>query len=124
MAKILVIDKVESIRYLFDSLLSRKGYAVTLAASSQEGLELFRRVRPDAVVLDLKTPVTDELAILEQIRLVNPKVPVIVLTTIKVIEMEQQVHASGVTEFIDKEFSLCRIEDSLKRHLHIVGTAM
>lgn len=124
MAKILVIDKVESIRYLFDSLLSRKGYTVTLAASSQEGLELFRRVRPDAVVLDLKTPVTDELAILEQIRLVNPKVPVIVLTTIKVIEMEQQVHASGVTEFIDKEFSLCRIEDSLKRHLHIVGTAM
>jgi two-component system response regulator (stage 0 sporulation protein F) len=124
MAKILVIDTEECVRYLLDSLLSRKGYTVTLAANSREGLELFRREPPDAIVLDLKTPMMDEFATLQQIRLVNQKVPVIVLTTIKILEMAQQVHASGVTEFIDKEFSLSRIVDSLKRHLDTVGTAM
>ncbi|MEO7861348.1 MAG: response regulator [Nitrospirales bacterium] len=124
MDKILVINNEESIRYLLDSLLSRTGYTVTLAASSREGLELFRREHPDAVVLDLKTPVTDELVIVQQIRLANQKVPVIVLTSTKILEMEQQVLTSGVTEFIDKEFSLSRIVDSLKRHLNTAGTAM
>jgi CheY-like chemotaxis protein len=124
MARILVIENEEIICYLLDSLLSRRGYTVTLAASSREGLELFRRENPDAVVLDVKAPVSDELLILQQIRLANPKVPVIVLTTISILEMAQPVHASGVTEFIDKEFSLSRIVDSLKRHLHTVGTAM
>jgi len=124
MAKILVIDTEECVRYLLDSLLSRKGYTVTLAANSREGLELFRREPPDAIVLDLKTPMMDELATLQQIRLVNQKVPVIVLTTMNTLEMGQQVTASGVTEFMDKEFSLSRIVDSLKRHLHTVGTAM
>ena len=121
MAKILVIDTEECVRYLLDSLLSRKGYTVTLAANSWEGLELFRREPPDAIVLDLKTPMMDELATLQQIRLVNQKVPVIVLTTMNTLEMGQQVTASGVTEFMDKEFSLSRIGDSLKRHLNITG---
>ena len=59
MAKILVIDDEPGIRDLLDTLLRRKGYDVVLAESGQKGLDLFRRERPDVIVLDLKMPGMD-----------------------------------------------------------------
>ncbi len=117
MVKILVIDDEEGIRSLLDTILGRKGYEVVLASSGRKGLELFRREHPHAVVLDLKMPEIDGVKVLKQIRCSDQKVPVIVLTGAGTPETKQQVYALGVTEFIEKEFSLHRLGDSLKRLL-------
>jgi DNA-binding NtrC family response regulator len=117
MSKILVIDDEQGIRDLLDRHLSRKGYVVALAESGQKGLELFRRERPDVVVLDLKMPEMDGLAVLKEIRRVDLKLPVIILTGAWTVEAEQNVRALGVTEFVEKEFSLHQLGGSLKRLL-------
>ena len=80
MSKILVIDDEQGIRNLLDTLLSRKGYEVILASNGQKGLELFRRERPDVVVLDLKMPEMNGLTVLQQVRQLNPVQPVVILT--------------------------------------------
>src|SRR6185436_20271729 len=98
MTKLLVIDDEPGIRDLLDTLLSRKGYDVILAESGQKGLEIFRRARPDVVVLDLKMPGMDGLTVLQQVRSLNPNQPVIILTGAATPESEQQVRALGVTE--------------------------
>ena len=115
MAKLLVIDDEEGIRNLLDTLLSRKGYDVVLAASGRKGLELFRRECPNVVVLDLNMPEMGGVAVLQQIRMLKPDQPVIVLTGAGTPEKEQQVVALGVSEFVEKEFSLHRLGDALKR---------
>ena len=115
MAKILVIDDEEGIRNLLDTLLERKGYDVVLADSGQKGLEVFRRARPDVVVLDLKMPGMGGLAVLQQIRHLNPKQPVIILTGAGNPESEQQVRELGVTEYVEKQFSLHLLGDALNR---------
>ena len=117
MAKILVIDDEQGIRNLLDMLLRRKGYDVVVAESGQKGLELFRRERPDVIVLDLKMPEMDGLTVLRQIQNLDPRKPVIVLTGAGTAEAEQQVRALGVTEYVEKEFSLHLLGDSLKRLL-------
>ena len=117
MAKVLVIDDEQSIRHLLDTLLSRKGYVVVLADGGRKGLDLLRRERPDVVVLDLKMPEMDGVTVLQQIRGLDPKQPVIILTGAATPGMEQQVRALGVTEFVEKEFSLHRLGDALKRVL-------
>ena len=117
MAKVLVIDDEQGIRNLLDTLLSRKGYAIVLAEGGRKGLELFRREGPDVVVLDLNMPDMGGVAVLEQIRRLKPDQPVIVLTGGGTPEKEQQVHALGVNEFVEKEFSLHRLGDALKRLL-------
>jgi len=117
MAKILVIDDEQGIRNLLDTLLRRKGYDVVLAESGRKGLEVFRRERPDVVVLDLKMPGMDGLTVLQQVRSLNPSQPVIILTGGRTPEMEQQVRALGVTEYVEKEFSLHLLGDSLRRLL-------
>src|SRR5262245_23766967 len=123
MSKILVIDDEQGLRNLLDTLLSRKGYEVILADSGRKGLDLFRREHPDAVVLDLKMPEMDGVTVLKQLRSADQKLPVIVLTGAGTPEIEQQVYALGVTEFVKKEFSLHHLGDSLKRHLQIPHTA-
>ena len=117
MAKVLVIDDEEGIRNLLDTLLSRKGYDVVLAAGGRKGLELFRREHPDVVVLDLKMPEMDGMTVLTQIRDADQKLPVIILTGAGTPETERQVYALGVSEFVEKEFSLHRLGDALKRAL-------
>ena len=117
MFQILVIDDEQGIRNLLDTLLSRKGYDVVLAASGRKGVELFRRERPDVVVLDLNMPEMGGITVLQQIRTLKPDQPVIVLTGAGTPEKEQQVHALGVDQFIKKEFSLHRLGDALKRIL-------
>ena len=117
MTKILVIDDEPGIRDLLDTLLRRKGYDVVLAGSGRKGLEFFRREHPDVIVLDLKMPGMDGLTVLQQIRSLDPKKPVIVLTGAWTAEAEQKVRALGATECVEKEFSLHRLGDSLKRVL-------
>ncbi|MBC7840551.1 MAG: response regulator [Nitrospiraceae bacterium] len=124
MAKILVIDDEEGIRHLLDTLLSRKGYTVVLAGSGRKGLELFRRERPDVVVLDLKMPEMDGVSVLKQIRQINLIQPVIILTGFLTPEAEQQMRALGVTEFVEKEFSMHHLGHALTRLLNDTTTTI
>jgi DNA-binding NtrC family response regulator len=117
MSKILVIDDEPSIRDLLDTLLRRKGYVVVLAESGRKGLELFRRDHPDVIILDMKMPGMDGLTVLQEIHRLDPRQPVIILTGAGTPETEQQVRAMGVTEYVEKEFSLHLLGDSLKRLL-------
>jgi len=96
---------------------------VVLADGGRKGMELFRREPPHAVVLDLIMPEMNGIAVLQQIRRVDQKLPVIILTGTRILEMEQQAYAVGVTEFVEKEFSMHLLLDALKRHLNTAGTA-
>ncbi|HXC67604.1 MAG TPA: response regulator, partial [Nitrospiraceae bacterium] len=96
MTKVLVIDDEEGIRDLLDTLLTRKGYTVVLASGGRKGVELFRRERPDVVVLDLKMPEMDGLAVLQHIRNLTPSQPVIILTGAGLPAAEEQLRAYGV----------------------------
>ena len=117
MATILIIDDEQIIRYLLDTLLSRKGYTVVLAESGQKGLELFRRASPDLIILDLKMPEMDGLTVLREIRILDLQKPVVIMTGYKTADAEKQARELGVTEFINKEFSLHLLGDALKRLL-------
>ena len=115
MPKVLVIDDEPNILTLIDFLLRHEGYDVVLANNGAKGLELYRHERPDAIVLDLKMPEMDGIAVLTHIRSVDRTQPVIVLTGDTSTETERQVRALGVTEFLVKGSSLRLLKDTLHR---------
>jgi len=117
MAKILVIDDDRGIRGLLDAVLRQKGYDMVLADGGRMGLELFRKESPDVIVLDLKMPEMDGLAVLQEIRRIDLNQPVIIFTGAGTPEMEQPLRALGVTEFVEKAGSLHRLEEALARAL-------
>ena len=119
MAKILVIDDAPNVRALLELLLRPQGYDVILADNGWKGLQLYRQDHPDVIVLDLNMPELDGVTVLKQIRSVDPKQPVIVLTGNSAPETERQVRALGVSEFILKGSSLHLLWPTLKRLLNI-----
>jgi two-component system KDP operon response regulator KdpE len=65
---VLVIDDEAQIRRALDSILSARGYLVTLAASGEEGIGLAMRQTPDLVVLDLAMPGISGLEVCRRLR--------------------------------------------------------
>jgi len=100
------VDDDEKVRELLHVMLRREGHHVITASSGQKGIELFRRERPHITILDFEMPDRDGLAVLREIRAVDPRAPVIMLTGAGTDERKQQARELGVTEFLAKGFSL------------------
>jgi DNA-binding response OmpR family regulator len=117
MAKILVIDDEHNFRTILEMVLRSHGYEVLLADSGTTGLSIYQREHPAVVVLDLKMPGMDGIAVFQEIRRANPKQPVIILSGDSSPETEREVRALGVSEFIVKGRSVHVLTDTLKRLL-------
>lgn len=79
---------------------------------------------PDVIVLDLRMPELDGITVLKEIRRVDRKQPVIILTGDTSPETEREVRALGVSEFIVKGSSLKLLEDTLTSLLEPSPLAM
>jgi DNA-binding response OmpR family regulator len=121
MANILAVDDDEKIRSLLHVMLRRKGHHVLTASYGQKGIEMFRRERPHVTILDFEMPDMDGLAVLREIRAVDPKAPVIMLTGAGTDEREKQARELGVTEFLAKGFSLHELGAALNLVLQPAG---
>ena len=69
MAKtILVVEDDQNISELLRLYLEKEGYTVNIADDGGKGVELYRRLKPDLVLLDLMLPVLDGWGVLRAIR--------------------------------------------------------
>ena len=75
------------------------------------------------MVLDLKMPGMDGLTVLQQIRHLIPTQPVIILTGPGHQSQSSRSGSWGVTEYVEKQFSLHLLGDALNR-LHAPPTHM
>jgi DNA-binding response OmpR family regulator len=118
MATILAVDDDEKIRELLSTLLRRKGHHVLTASHGQKGIDVFRRERPHVTILDFEMPDMDGLAVLRQIREIDPRAPVIMLTGAGTEAREKQARELGVTDFLAKGFSLHEVGAALNQVLN------
>jgi len=92
--KILIADDEANIRMLFGKELEDEGFEVYTAASGEEAVEMFGRIRPDLVTLDIKMPGMGGIAALGAIREKDPTVPVIMLTAYSEFKKDFDVWAA------------------------------
>ena len=59
MRRVLVVEDYDDARYLIGLILEGAGYGVLSAADGLAGVELARKHRPDAIVMDLFMPIMD-----------------------------------------------------------------
>jgi len=114
--KILVIDDEPDFRTLTDIQLKRLGYDVSLADNGWNGLELYRKEHPDVILLDVNMPGMDGIEVLKQIRTVDSKQPVIIMTGIRSPQTERKMRALGVSEFLIKDSSMRLLQDAVTRY--------
>jgi DNA-binding response OmpR family regulator len=111
---------VEDDAAISDSLayhLSRAGYRTLQAADGGTGLRLFRRERPDLVILDLMLPQMDGWRFTEEVRSDDPDVPVIMCSA-RTSEHDR-VHGLdiGADDYVTKPFSMKEMVARVSAHL-------
>ena len=80
MARILVIDDDESIRFLLRAVLEFQGYDVIEAENGYEGLLCYQAEPADLVITDMQMPVMDGLELLMELQRTFPRVKVIAIS--------------------------------------------
>ena len=115
---VLIVEDDPNIRELLQLYLEKDGYAVTLAADGGQGLEKFRSIKPDLVLLDVMMPVMDGWAVCKAIR-AEGDTPVIMLTAKGETDDKVMGLKSGADDYVTKPFEmkelLARIEAVLRR---------
>ena len=63
MATILIADDNQQIASVLEEYLKKEGHTPHIARDGQQALDLFHRVKPDAVLLDVMMPRLDGFAV-------------------------------------------------------------
>ena len=118
MSKILIIEDESELVKVLRSYLEKAGFQVITALRGDSGLELWRREKPDLVILDLNLPGLDGLDVAREIRK-KSNTPIIMLTA-RVEEADQLVGLEiGADDYITKPFSprlvVARVRALLRR---------
>ena len=115
---VLIVEDDRNIAELLQMYLEKEGYAVTAAGDGGKGLEKFRSIKPDLVLLDVMMPVMDGWTLCRTIR-AESQTPVIMLTAKGETDDKVTGLKSGADDYITKPFEmkevLARIEAVLRR---------
>jgi len=65
---ILIVDDDRSVADTFARMLKLEGFGVETALSAEAGLELADNIQPDAIILDMRMPITNGLQFLRLVR--------------------------------------------------------
>ena len=117
--RILVIEDETHIAEGIRLNLSLQGYTVKIAADGVAGIDLWKKWQPDLIVLDIMLPGIDGLAVLQNIRLEDERLPVLILSAKATDRDRIKGFSLGVDDYLAKPFNLeeflLRIERLLTR---------
>ena len=108
MAKILIVDDEEHIRYLYSEELSESGYEVITADSGYQLMERIEDEKPDLIVLDIKMVGYDGLDLLQDIRNRFYDLPVVLCTAYDTFKRDMKSIAADF--YVIKSFDLTELK--------------
>ncbi len=109
MARVLVCDDEELIRWSLREHLEKHGYDVEVAEDGEKCLEVIGTFAPDALILDLKMPKKGGLEVLREVRARGLDVPTVVITAHGGIESAIEATRLGASGYLAKPFDLREI---------------
>jgi PAS domain S-box-containing protein len=118
--RVLVVDDDPGVQELLHALLSKQGYEVLTTGDGERGLALAASAAPGLVLLDLRLPGLDGLAVLRALKQ-NPttaSIPVIMMSGSDALKTGAQMSllALGAADLISKPFDL----DALLAEIHTI----
>jgi two-component system, cell cycle response regulator DivK len=117
--KILVIEDNEQNLYLLTFILEKAGYRVVSARNGLEGIEMARRERPAAILLDIQLPVMDGYEVARKLRQTEEAchIPIVAVTSYAMVGDREKALESGCTGYLEKPINLLTFVHEVERYL-------
>ncbi len=106
MNSLLVIDDEPVIADYITEVLEEEGYSVEAAYTGQEGLEKFKKLSPDVIILDFMLPDLNGIEVLKMLKDSDESIQVIMLTAYNSIPTAMEAVKLGAADYILKPFEL------------------
>lgn len=117
---LIVEDKWES-RHLLVKMLSPLGFEVFEAENGQAGIEMWEKIEPHLILIDMRMPVMDGYEAIKRIRSdIKGQATAIVALTASVLQAEKEIAiATGCNDFISKPFQEQVLLEKIAEHLGV-----
>jgi DNA-binding response OmpR family regulator len=104
--RLLIAEDDKALALFLSRGLEADGHRVRLAHDGGAAVEAFRQDMPDLTILDLNMPVKDGERVLEELRALDPDLPVLVLTARLEVDTRVRCLDLGADDLMTKPFSL------------------
>jgi two-component system response regulator HydG len=112
---ILVVDDDYAHRLILKKLLSGWGYAVSEADDGAVAIEAVRQKSFDLILMDIRMLRVSGIEALEQIRIINPAVPVIIMTAYASVETAVSALKKGAYDYLTKPLDFDELKIAIER---------
>jgi CheY-like chemotaxis protein/two-component sensor histidine kinase len=119
---VLVVDDEPDTRDLLQRYLIKQGFRVFAAANGEQGLELARRVHPDAITLDVMMPGMDGWAVLSTLK-ADPQLAEIPVVVLSILDDRNLGYTLGASDYLTKPIDRDRLVAVLEKHCPQRGTS-
>lgn len=113
--RLLVVDDDSLSCQLVRDLFASEGYVVTAVGSGEAALDTIATALPDVVILDVHLPGLGGVEVLERLRVLDPRLPVIILTGSGDIPSAVKATKLGAFAYLTKGLNLDEIVIVAKR---------
>ena len=103
--KVLFVEDEPALRTSYERFFAER-YDLAFAGTGAEGLRRLAEFHPEVLVLDLRLPDTDGIALLQNIRQTHPRLPVVVTTAYVSMEPLMSVLDLEHSAYLVKPFDL------------------
>jgi DNA-binding NtrC family response regulator len=100
-----------------EMVLSEEGYDVSVAATGQAALEIFREKGCDVLVADLRLPDIDGMDVVRLIKSARPDTIVVVITGYASVDLAVESMKLGAFDYLPKPFTDDQIKSAVSRAL-------
>ncbi|MDR0893926.1 MAG: response regulator transcription factor [Prevotellaceae bacterium] len=106
MITVLLVEDERTLAQIIKDTLEGEGFCIHTAADGEEGLSLFRTLRPDILVADVMMPRMDGFEMVRRIRQTNRHTPILFLTARSATDDVVEGFELGANDYLKKPFGM------------------
>ena len=105
--RILVADDADFMYEMLENLIDKNRFEVVgYAGDGEEAVKKFKELTPDLVTMDILMPRMNGIKSIKEIRRMNPKARVLVISALSDPDLVKEAMAAGASDYITKPFSV------------------
>jgi nitrogen regulation protein NR(I) len=119
MPRLLVVDDEPNVLYSVKKGLQSDSLDVEVSSTGRQALEMVRSSRPDVVILDVRLSDMSGLEVFDQIRTIDARLPVIIITAYAATETAIEAMKRGAFEYLLKPVDLHQLREVVGRAVEL-----